>query len=438
MSGFKEHDYISELEASSRLTPARPVVMMLVLLMAFIVFFILWAAFSEIEELTRGQGMVVPSRDIQVVQSLEGGILQELLVDKGDLVKKGQVLMRLSDVEFSSEERGTEARFLSLKAKKARLVAETKNEAFVVPEEIKSKAPKIAANEEALYLSRQKELESAFAIQDEKIKKAQADLDQTKADISRLGQNHGALSKELKLTRSMVEKRAMPQIEQMRLERELGDISGQISARNKEKAGLEAQLKSAENERGVLMDKFRSQALEELGAVETDITSLNENLKSMGDRVDRREIRAPVDGIVNEISVKTIGGVIEPAMRVVEVVPVDDELKIIAKVRPDEIAFLKPGQAVKVKVTAYDPQKFGSLDGTLVRKGATSTNDKDGNVHFEIEVHTNRNFLGTEENPLPITPGMVANVEVITGKRTILHYLTKPLRRGFDRALHER
>ena len=158
----------------------------------------------------------------------------------------------------------------------------------------------------------------------------------------------------------------------------------------------------------------------------------------MGDRVDRAELRSPVDGIVNSIAVKTIGGVIQPAMKLLEIVPLDDELKIIARVPPDEIAFIRPGQDVKVKVTAYDSQKYGALDGKLARIGANSVTDHQGNVFFEIEVHTDRNFLGTTEHPLPITPGMVAQTEVITGKRTILEYLLKPVLKARDKAFTER
>ena len=434
----KEVNYMSALDAATRSRPSLPAIIMLFAIIAFIVCFFIWAAVTDVEELTRGEGRVVPSQEIQVVQSLEGGILQELLVQKGDLVKKDQVLMRLSDVLFSSEQRGTEARFLSLEAKKTRLTAEANSTDFSMPKEIAEKSPEIAENEALLYRSRQKELSAAFEIQDDKIRQAQADLERVRAEINGLSQNKKLLNKELSITKEMVSKRAVPKIEQIRLERELADISGRINARVQEKKGLEAALSGAENERKTQRDRFRSNALEELNEVETEIASLKESLKSIGDRVDRTEIRSPVDGIVNQIMIQTIGGVIEPAMRVVEIVPADEELKIVAQVTPNEIAFLNPGQPVKVKVTAYDPQKYGSLNGSLTRVGANSAADQEGNVLFEIEVRTERNYLGTKENPLPITAGMIANVEVITGKRTILNYLMKPLRRGFDRALRER
>ena len=172
--------------------------------------------------------------------------------------------------------------------------------------------------------------------------------------------------------------------------------------------------------------------------METEIKQLEESLKSIEDRVFRTELRAPVSGIINNIALKTIGGVIEPAQKLVEIVPLDDELKVIAKVRPSDIAFLKPGQEVSVKITAYDPQRYGSLKGRLVRIGANSVNDREGNIFFEIEVRTDKNYMGSEENPLPITPGMVAQAEVITGKRTIMEYLLKPVLRARSVALTER
>lgn len=434
----KETDFMCNLEAATRMKLATPVTITLFTVIAFLTFFFIWAGVTEIEELTRGQGQVVPSKEIQVVQSLEGGVLKEILVEKGDFVKEGQILLRISDVLFSSEQRGTEARFLGLEAKKVRLTAEANGSKFNMPDDIKIKAPEITKNEKALYDSRQNELQSAYAIQDDKVKKAKSDLDVVRAEINSFSQSKKLLKKELSITKNMVAKRAAPKMEQIRLERDLADISGKINARVQEKKGLEASLSGAKNERNAQNSKFKSIALEELSEVETQIASLKENLKSIGDRVDRTEVRAPVDGVVNQIMLQTVGGIVEPAMRLIEIVPVGDELKIIAKIKPNEIAFLNVGQPVKVKITAYDPQKYGSLDGVLLRIAANSATDRDGNILFEIEVKTEKNYLGSIRRPLPITSGMVANVEVITGKRTILNYLMKPLHRGFDRALRER
>lgn len=438
MKRFREEDFMSDLEAATRLRPSRAAMTLLFTIMALVVAFILWASFARVEEIARGEGQVVPTQEIQIVQSLEGGVLQEILVRQGMMVQKGDILLRISDVMFASEERGTEAQFLGLAAKKARLQAEADGKDFALPDDIMQKVPTIADNEIQLYRSRQSELQNSYDILDQRIQKAQADLAEVNAQISRLGQNRTLLSQELEITREMVRKRAVPKLEEIRLNRELSDIGGQINAETQRRASLQAEVNSAKKEREGQDAKFRSQALGELNDVQTQIKRLEESLKSMGDRVSRTEIRSPVDGIVNNLAINTVGGVVEPAMKLAEIVPIDDELKIVARVSPSDVAFLRPDLAAKVKITAYDPQKYGALDGVLTRIGANSVTDNEGNVFFEIEVQTAKNFMGTDDNPMPITPGMVANVEVITGKRTIMEYLLKPLLRARDVALTER
>lgn len=434
----RETDFMSDLEAATRMRPSNAALLLFFSIVALMVSIFVWTSLAKVEEITRGQGQVVPTQDIQVIQSLEGGILQELLVAEGQQVKKGEILLRISDVQFSSEERGAEARSLSLRAKKARLEAEARGGKFELSKEITEKAPKIAANERSLYNSRQKELKNTYGILDSRINKASADLSEVKAQINQFSSSRKLLRDELKITKDLVRQRAAPKLDLLRLEREINDLSGQINAGVQRRKSLEAEVATARKERSSQLDKFQSQALGELNQVETDIASLKENLTSIGDRVDRAEIRAPVDGIVNRIAIKTIGGVIEPAMQVVEIVPLDDELKILARVLPNEIAFIRPGQPAKVKITAYDPQKYGSLNGSLTRLGASSVTDGEGNIFFEVEVRTDKNFMGDASNPLPITPGMVAEVEVITGKRTILEYLLKPVLRARERAFTER
>lgn len=438
MRKFKEEDFMSELEAAARLRPSRTSLVLLFTIIALVIAFVVWASLAKVEEITRGKGQVVPSRNIQIVQSLEGGIVEEILVRQGEMVSKGDILLRISDVMYASQERGTEAQFLSLAAKKARLEAEARGEEYVVPDEIAEKVPQIAANETALYKSRQSELQNSYAILDQRIEKAQADLAEVNAQISRLAQNRDSLAKELAITREMVRKRAVPELEALRLNRELKDIKGQINAEIQRRASLQAEVNAALKEREGQLAKFQSKALSELNEVETQIAQLEESLRSIGDKVDRTEIRSPVDGVVNNIAVNTVGGVVEPAMELIEIVPTGDELKIVARVAPEDVAFLRPDLPVKVKVSAYDPQVYGSLDGKLTRIGATSVRDNEGNVFFEVEVKTDKNYLGEEDNKLPITPGMIANIEVITGKRSILEYLIKPLLRARDRALTER
>lgn len=435
---IKETDFMSELEAAHNMKPNKAAIALFLSIIALVTCTFFWMAHSKVEEITRAQGSVVPSKEIQVVQSLEGGVLEALNVKEGQQVKKGDILLRISDIQFASQERGTEARTLSLQAKKARLEAEARGKEFVLPPEVLEKAPQIAENEKSLYESRQNELKNTYAILDDRISKASAEIAEIKAQIGRFSSSKKLLGQELEITKEMVRKRAAPKIDEIRINREISDLSGQINASVQRRRALEAELKVAKKERESQLDKFQSQALGELNQVETEIAGLKENLKSIGDRVDRAEVRAPVDGTVNRIAIKTIGGVVEPAAKLVEIVPLDDELKVVAQVQPNEVAFIHPGQPTKVKITAYDPQKYGSLDGELVRIGANSVQDEEGNAFFEIEVRTVKNFLGDKTKPLPITPGMVADVEIITGKRTILEYMMKPILRARDRAFTER
>ncbi|MCB1555828.1 MAG: HlyD family type I secretion periplasmic adaptor subunit, partial [Alphaproteobacteria bacterium] len=423
----RETEFMSELEAASRAKPHVAANIFLGAIAALVLFFILWASLSRVEEIVQGQGQVVPSHEIQVVQSLEGGILAQLLAREGDRVEQGQVILRISDVHFAAEEGGVEARFASLQARRARLTAEAEGRNFVLPADIAEKAPAIAANEKKLYDSRQAELENALAMIADKIAGINADIAEASAHIKRLKDSAALLGEELTITKKMVAQQAVPKLEEIRLQRELSDVSGQLRAQEQKLEGLRADLAAAGKETGDQHDKFRSQALGQLGEVETEMAQLQESLKSIEDRVFRTELRAPVAGIVNNIAVQTIGGVIEPAQKLVEIVPVDDELKIVARVKPSDIAFLKTGQPVKVKISAYDPQRYGALDGTLTRIGANSVTDRQDHVFFEIEVRTAKNHLGTDEVPLPITPGMEATTEIIIGKHTIMAYLMKPV-----------
>lgn len=431
-------EFMEELEAAARLKPSATSNLMLISVGALVVILAGWMSFSKIDEMTHGEGQVVPSTEIQIVQSLEGGVLKELLVSEGQVVKKDQPLLKISDVAFASEERGTAAKQESLFIKKARLDAEAHGKPFTLPDDLAKKVPDIARNEEQLYESRQRELENAKSILNERISRAEAQLSELSARVSRLSESKRLVQQELEITRKMVEQRAVPKLDEIRLSREVNDLSGQINEAAEEKQGLQAELSAARKEREDQENKFKSQALGELNTVQTELSQLGESLTAIGDRVDRSELRSPVDGIVNKIALKTIGGVVEPAMKLVEIVPADENLKIIARVPPSDIAFLHPGQAVKVKISAYDPQRYGALDGELVRLGANSVTDSEGNIFFEIEVRTKQNYLGDAANPLPITPGMVAQTEIITGERTILGYLMKPVLRAKDRALTER
>lgn len=439
MTAEKEDlEFMSELEAATNLKPSTASQVFLWSVIGFFIWAFVWAAFSEVDERVRGAGAVMPSGDIQVVQSLEGGILTDILVGEGDTVKKDQVLLRIDDIQFASEGRGIEAQMTGLQVKQARLKAEASGQPFSLDPSIAKKYPDIAANEEKLYNSRQGELKNALGIIEDEVRGAEANLSEVKASIGKLARSKELLQKELNITRKLVEKKAQPEIELLRLERELNEISGNLSTAYQSQQSLEAKLSGARKKEEEKRGGLRSEALGELNEVESKIAAISQSLKSVEDKVRRTELKSPVDGIVHKLHVKTVGGVIEPAKKLVEIVPGDDDLMIRSKISPTDIAFLKPGQEVRVSVTAYDPQIYGTLDGKLERIGADTIEDNQGNVFFEIDVRTNKNHLGTDDHPLPIAPGMVSETEVIVGSRTILTYLMKPVLRAKDRAFTEK
>lgn len=429
---------MSELESAARLRPSRASSLFLWGVTLFFAWAFLWAAMSEVDERVHGTGSVMPSSDMQVVQSLEGGVLEELLVHEGDRVQKGQVLLRISDIQFASEGRGIEAQQIALKAKQARLKAETAGTAFVIGKDIAEKYPDIAANEEKLYHSRQSELKTALAIIEDEVREAEANLSEVKSSAAKFAKSKELLQKELAITTRLVEQKAVPEIEKLRLERELNEASGNLATAYQSQQSLEARLSGARRKAEGKKADFRSQALAELNDVESRIAAISESLKSVADKVSRAELKAPVDGIVQKVHIKTVGGVVQPAQKLVEIVPASGDLMIRARISPADVAFLKPGQEVRVSVTAYDPQIYGTLQGRLERIGADAIDDGKGNRFFEIDVRTVKDHLGDEARPLPIAPGMVTETEVITGKRTILTYLMKPVLRARDKAFTEK
>lgn len=406
--------------------------------LALVASLLVWSSISTLDEITRGEGKIIPSSHAQIVQSLEGGIVQDILVKEGDKVTKGQILVRLSDVAFASEEQGTETNIYALKLKKARLEAESKGEDFVIPDKVSGESEKIAATEMDLYHSRQNELKNSLSMIEDKIANVTAQINEAESQMAKSSQSAALIKKELDITSRMVAQKALPQIEELRLQRELSEANGSYRISKDKKDGFLADLSTAKKQLIDQKDRFRTQALGELNETQVKLNDLEQNLKTIGDRVDRREIRSPVNGVINNIMVKTIGGVVEPAMKLAEIIPDDDELKVQAQIAPSDIAFLRLGQPARVKLTAYDSARYGYLDGKVSRVGANSLTNQSGAIYFEVEIVTDKNYLGTLEKPLPISSGMVAEVNIITGKKTVLEYLLKPVLRLKDHAFTER
>ena len=410
-----------------------------ILWVVFVLFalFLVWSYFSEIEQVTRGEGKVISSTQIQVVQNLEGGILSEIMVNVGEMVKKDQLLLRIDETRFSSSFKQNRMKYLSNKAKAARLKAEANGTAFKVPEEVIAEKPDIGVREQELFESRKREFQSTVDILEEQISQREHENKELTTKLAELTRTFALLQKELELTRPLVAQGAVSEVEVLHLERQASQMQGEIETLKqtipKAKSRLnETQLELRENQLA-----FFNKAKSELNQVLAELEEMSATAIALEDRLRRTNVRSPVTGTINRLLVNTVGGVIQPGMDLVEIVPLEDTLVIEAKIKPDDIAFLRPNQVAKVKFTAYDFTIYGGLDAKLEHISADSITDDKGNSHYLVRLRTDRNYLGPESAPLPIIPGMVASVDILTGKKTILAYLLKPVLRAKYMALRE-
>ncbi|MCC6707430.1 MAG: HlyD family type I secretion periplasmic adaptor subunit [Gammaproteobacteria bacterium] len=367
----------------------------LLLLVFFLLAALLWADHAALDEVTRGQGAVVPSSREQVIQSLEGGILAELAVREGDVVEKGQILLRIDDTRSGASLREGEVKSHSLRAEIARLQAEAAGTTPRFPSDIE---PAIIERERKNFVSRQTAVEDSAAS---------------------LKRNLELAEKELAMTQPMVARGAVSEVEVLRLQRQIIELKGQIQDRR---------------------NSFKAEARGKQAEKEAELGGVTELLTARKDEVQRSLVRSPMRGTVKNIKVTTVGGVIGPGQDIMEIVPVEDRLLIEAKIRPADVAFLHAGQKATVKLTAYDYTIYGSLHGHLEHISADTLADENPphERFYRVYVRTDTAVLNGKKGPLPVIPGMVATVEVLTGHKTVLEYLLKPVLKTRDNALHER
>ena len=406
--------------------------------MALFVLAIIWAYFSEIEQTTRGAGKVIPSSQIQVVQNLEGGIISEILVDVGSLVKKGQLLLRIDETRFSSSFQQNRVKYLSYKAKAARLLAEANDTDFEVPEEVMSERPEIGKREQELFESRKREFESSVAILQEQIHQRQRELGELKSKLAELTRTYALLQRELEITKPLVGQGAVSEVDVLHLERQASQMQGEIETIKQTIPKAQSKYQEAQLALKEERLRFFNKAKQELNDVLAEMEEVSASAVALEDRLKRTSVRSPVNGTINRLLVNTVGQVIQPGMDLVEIVPLEDTLLIEAKIKPRDIAFLRPGQEATVKFTAYDFTIYGGLKANLEHISADSITDERGNSYYLVRLRTKKNYLGPESDPLPIMPGMVASVDILTGKKTILAYLLKPVLRAKYMALRER
>ncbi|MGO9787930.1 MAG: HlyD family type I secretion periplasmic adaptor subunit [Stellaceae bacterium] len=411
-----------------------------VCVVGFSVLFLIWANFATLDEVTRGEARVVPSQKVQVIQNLEGGILSEMLVHEGQVVQANDVILRISNTNAQAAYRDSHTQALTLKAMMARLDAEAQGKDPVFPADVQQEAPQIVAGEQALYENQIAQYKSAVGVLNDQLTQRQQEIAELKTRDEALSRSLGLAKQQRDIVAPLVQSGAAAKLDLVKDEQMVSDLEGQLAEVRVSLPRVEAARDEAARRMQEKTAAFQSDARAELNKHSAELNALSEKTVAERDRVDRTEVRSPVRGIVKEIKVNTIGAVISPGQDLVEIVPLEDTLLVEAKVRPADIAFLRPGQQATVKITAYDFSIYGGLKATLEQISADSIKEDGprGETFFRVTLRTDKNYLGDAAHPLPIMPGMTASAEILTGHKTVLAYLMKPILKARERALTER
>ncbi|MDE2260496.1 MAG: HlyD family type I secretion periplasmic adaptor subunit [Betaproteobacteria bacterium] len=429
------HDFMASADyAIATQDPIRARVL-LKMLAWILVIFLIWASFTKVNEVTRGEGKVIPYSQIQVVQNLDGGIVSEITVHEGDVVQKDQVLMRIDDTRFLSSLKESRSQYLSLEAKAARLRALAENSKFVMPEEVVKEAPDTAEEERRLYESRKSELENTISISRGQLAQRQHELTELEAKHEQAARAWELTYKELALTKPLLSAGAVSDVDILKLERDVARFRGDRDMASAQIARVKSAIIESTGKVREVEDSFRNDARKDLAETQAKINGLTEVNVGLTDKVTHSVMKSPVKGTVKRLLVNTVGGVIKPGQDIMEIVPLDDSLLLEVRILPKDIGFLRPGLRALVRFNAYDFVIYGGLAGTLESIGADTVVDDKGNAFYLVRVKTDRNNLGKN---LPIIPGMVAEVDIQTGEKSVLSYLLKPVLRAQQRALTER
>ncbi len=427
--------------------------LLLGLIAGFLVVLVIWMSWAELDRVTRAQGRVIPSQQIQVVQNLEGGIVRQIMVREGDTVKKDQILVRLDDTIYDSQFQRHEKEYVTLLAREARLVGEKEGKRPVYPDKVETVAPDAISAEQDTYRARisghRAELDVLYA----QLAQRRKSLAEAKVAVQNAETEVSHAFEDFNMIEPLVESGAEPRRELMRAQQRLDAASGELRQLRLTVERTESAIRETQSQISSAQKTFKTDAANELSEVRREMEALTADRPALVDRVDRTEVRSPVNGIVNRVLVTTVGGVAQPGMPLVEVVPADDTLLVEARIRPEDIAFMRPGLPARVKITAYDYTRYGTLEGELehISADAVQIDQEQGITSYIAHVRTKTaNLPGAgrkaksdddeavdPSEDLPIIPGMVAEVDIINGRRTVLDYIIRPLLKLKETAFRE-
>ncbi len=412
--------------------------LILIAICLFFVVFFVWASWANLDEVTRGEGKVIPSSDVQKISSLEGGIIEALMIKEGDEVEAGQTLVRLSDIAASSDLGSNEARYMGLRATVIRLQAEAEGKMPTFPDDVMKGAPQSVTEEMNAYRANLDKITSQLLVIEQQISQRQQELNELEVRSGDIRAQLGLVKDEKAMVAPLVASGAAPKMELLQLDRSIKEketeLNGVLNAIPRARSAI-GEARARVND---LKSTARAQAQTELSAKMIEMNSIKEGLGGLQDRKDRAEIKSPVNGYIKDLKVYTIGGVVQPGQEFIEIVPKDDQLLVEAQITPKDIAFLYPDQKAVVKITAYDFAIYGGLTGKVVSISPDAITDQEGKSFYLVRVLTEENALERNGERLPIIPGMVAGVDILTGHKTVLEYLLKPFIKTLNESMNER
>ena len=403
---------------------------------AMVALLVAWAALARVDEITKGDARVISSRQLQLVQSLDGGVVSAILVKEGQVVEQDQLLLKIDETRATSGVRESAAQSFALRARQARLRALSEGGALRLPDVGASPEEKrIVEDERRLYETRLSEMNTLLAIGQQQLQQRQQELGEMRARKTSAERSLDLSQQELAKTKPLLATGAVSEVDILRLEREVSKARGDTEQATAQIARVQASIGEAQRKIQETELTFRNEARKEMADVLAKLNALNQGAVALTDKVDKSQIKSPVRGRVQRLLANTVGGVVQPGKDIVEIVPLDDALVLEAKVAPKDIAFIHPGQAATVKFTAYDFSIFGGMEAKVENISPDTVVDDRGNAFYLVRVRTNRVDFNDK---LPIIPGMTAEVDILTGNKTVMSYLLKPVLKAKAYALRER
>ncbi len=411
----------------------------LVSLFLFFIVFVVWASFATLDETARGEGQIIPVSEVQILQNLEGGIVDGFMFKEGDIVQKDDVIMRLRDVGAQSDLGTNEAKYMGLLAAITRLQAEVDGkDTFEFPDEMMKKSPQSVTEELNAFRTNRDKMQGQLMVLEQQLSQRRQEVSELSTKANDLAAVIRLSQEEKSMTAPLVAKGSAPRIELIQLERAIREkqteLNGVRAAIPRAKSAIsEAEARISEMKKSAI-----AEAQIELTAKTAELNTVKQTLGALEDKKERTDIRSPVRGTIKDFKVNTVGGVVRPGDPIVEIVPMDDNLLVEVKIRPSDIARLRPGLPAMVKITAYDFTIYGGLKGEVADVSADTIKNEKGEFFYRVKVSTKENSLSRKGEVLPIIPGMIATVDIQTGKKTVMEYLMKPFFKTIENSMNEK